>query len=86
MGFMENIVKSLGLDGFIAEQSFRGVLIGDGAGYFENVRSVKSYSPDKIELVLKKGGLKISGEKLVIKKYCAGDIAVCGTIKSIERT
>ena len=86
MGFIDNIAESLGLSELKAEQSFRAVLMGDGAAYFENVSSVKSYSPDKIELVLKKGGLKITGESLFIKKFCAGDVAVCGRIKTLERT
>lgn len=85
MGFIDNIAESLGLFDIGAEPIYRAALIGDKAGYFENVKAVKSYSPDAIELVLKKGGLKIIGDSLTIKKYCAGDIAVCGTIKAIER-
>lgn len=84
MGFIDNIAESLGLFDVGAAPSFRAALIGDKAGYFENVKAVKSYSPEKIELYLKRGGLKITGESLTIKKYCAGDLAVCGTIKVIE--
>lgn len=86
MGFMENIAESLGLKDIGAERCFRAVLIGEESCYLENVASVKSYSPDKIELYLKKGGLKITGENLFIKKFCAGDLAVCGKIKAIEKT
>lgn len=86
MGFIDDIAESLGLAGVGAESTFRATIMGEKAAYFEKVSAVKSYSPDKIELVLKKGGLKITGDSLTIKKYCAGDLAVCGTIKSVERT
>ncbi len=86
MGFFENIAEAFGLSEINAEKFFRAVLIGEEKCYLEGVCSIKSYSPDKIELYLRKGGIKISGEELIIKKFCAGDVAVCGKIKSIERT
>lgn len=86
MGFIEGIKECFSEAGIIpAEPLFRAVLIGDGALYLEGVRSIKSYTPQKIELRLKKGGLVVSGEELYIKKYCAGDAAVCGKILSIKR-
>lgn len=68
------------------EPVYRAVLFGDCAGYFENVKSIVSFSECEIILSLSKGCLKITGEKLYIKKYCLGDVAICGKIKGIERT
>ena len=51
----------------------------------EGVKAIKSYSQDKIEVLVLKGEIKITGEGLFVKKYCAGDLAVCGKIKSVER-
>ena len=62
------------------------VLLGEESAYFENIRSIKSYSPLKIEIFLRKGLLTIEGEQLFIKKYCGGDLIVCGKIKAIIRT
>ncbi len=65
--------------------SFRATIIGDSAGYFENVSGIKYYTTEEVFLNLKKGGLKIKGEELYIKKYCAGDVVICGKIKSLEK-
>ncbi len=86
MGFFENIAEAFGISELNAEKFFRVALIGEERCYLEGVRSIKSYSSDKIELYLRKGGIRITGEELIINKFCAGDVAVCGKIKSIERT
>lgn len=85
MNFLENIAEILGVKELIARPVYRATIIGDEAGYFENVLEIKSYSEEEIILSLKKGGIKILGEKLYVKKYCEGDVAVCGKIKSLER-
>lgn len=85
MGFADSIRECFGAE-FPAEPVFRAVLVGDRALYVEGVCSIKSYSADKTELRLKKGGVTIAGEELVIKKYCAGDVAICGKITSVTRT
>ena len=85
MNFIDDIKQCLGLSG-IYEPSFRALLIGKQAVYFENICSIKSYSLTKIELALKKGQIKVEGENMFIKKYCKGDLVICGTIKSITTT
>lgn len=85
MGFIDNIKQSFGLGELPAEPLFKAVIYGESAVYLQNVGSIKSYSPEKIELRLKKGGLIITGEKLFVKKYCAGDLVVCGKINSLSR-
>ena len=53
--------------------------------YMENVRCIVSYSPECLIVSLKRGGLKIEGENLYVKKFCGGDVAVCGKIIKMER-
>ena len=82
MGFIEEITGC-----FDAELSpaFRVVMFGEKAAYLEGVKAIKSYSAEKIEITVKNGELKITGEELFVKKYCAGDMAICGKIKRLEK-
>ena len=83
MNFIDEILSVFGAEN--AAPAFRVMLFGDGAAYIEGVKAIKSYSQEKMELYLKKGEIKITGEGLFVKKYCAGDLAVCGKIKSVEK-
>jgi len=85
LGFIEDIKGCFSPDEIPKEPCFRAVLFGDGAAYFENVCSIAHYTPEEVSLCLKRGGLVISGCGLYIKKYCAGDVVICGKIRSIER-
>ena len=85
MGFINEILKCFTPEELPCEPSYRAVIFGDTAGYFEKVLTIKSYQPNEIILTLKKGVIVIKGENLYIKKYCMGDVAVCGKIKGIER-
>ncbi len=84
MSFFDSIKENFS-DLFIDAPSYRAVLFGDDAIYLENVRAIVGYSSEEVKLSLKKGGLAIKGENLYLKKYCDGDLAVCGKIASIER-
>ena len=83
MNFIEDILQCLNLSGTF-EPSFRALLIGNESVYFENVSSIKSYSQNKIELIIKKKEIKIDGENLIIKKYCQGDLLICGKIQTLS--
>lgn len=85
MGFIDEIKKTFG-EAMPVGTSYRAVIFGDDCVYLENVRSIESYSPERISLRLKQGGISIAGERLFIKKYCDGDVAVCGKIRCLERT
>ena len=85
MSFIENIKGCFSCEEIPIEPVYRAVLFGDTAAYFENVRSILHYEVEEIALSLKKGGLVIRGDNLYIKKYCSGDVVVCGKIKSVER-
>ena len=86
MGFIDNIKTCIGenFEG-VSEPTFRAVLFGEHAVYFENVRSIIRYSPQEIKLAVKKGGVSVRGEGLYLKKYCSGDVVICGKIKAIEK-
>jgi sporulation protein YqfC len=84
MGFIESIKECLGAES-LACSSYRAVLFGDTAGYFENVMGISHYQPEEIKMCLKKGFLIVRGEKLYVKKYCAGDVVICGKITAIVR-
>lgn len=67
---------------------FHGVkyVILDGvSGYFENIKSILSFSSTEIQLSAKKGVIVVQGEKLYIKKYCAEDLVICGNIISVGK-
>ena len=85
MSLIDSMKSCFGTEELPTEPIFRAVLFGDTAGYFENVKSIVHYSPEEICLCLKKGVLKIQGAGLYIKKYCSGDIVVCGKIKALIR-
>ncbi len=85
MGFIENIKNCFGADELPKEPIFRAVLFGDSAAYLENVTAIARYEECEIVLSLKRGGLSVRGEGLYIKKYCSGDVVICGKIKALER-
>ncbi len=56
-----------------------------GGGYFQNVRRILEFSPDRILLGGKKGKLRIEGEELSLGKCFKGDVAVRGRILRVGR-
>ena len=85
MSFIDNIKECFRTEELPKEPIFRAVLFGDSAGYFENVCAIGHYDGGEIMLCLKKGRITVKGENLYVKKYCAGDVVVCGKIKAIIR-
>ena len=83
MSFIEDIKNCFGED-FLAGKIFKLTMFSD-ACYVENVSAVIGFSDEEIILSLKSGKLVLSGKNLYIKKYCGGDVAVCGKITRIER-
>lgn len=84
MSFFEVINSSLAKEN-LPVPCFRAVLIGEYALQLEGVLSIKEFSSEKIIVKIKKGELSVSGRGLYIKKYCLGDLVVCGKIVAIER-
>ncbi len=85
MGFIDSIKSCFTPDELPKEPIYRAVIFGDGAVYLENICSIINYTSEEITLALKKGGLIVTGKCLYIKKYCVGDVVICGKIKAIER-
>ena len=80
MSFIDNIRDSIGAPNTTLNPPFRAVMFGDGAIYLEGVKQILSFKQEEIVISVKNGGLKITGEGLFVKKYCLGDLVVCGKI------
>ena len=85
MSFIEDVKNLFGPSEFPESPEFRAVIFGERAVYLEGIKSIKEYSEEKIELSVKRGTVTVSGEKLYVKRYCMGDMAICGKIKSLTR-
>ncbi len=84
MSFIENIKNCIGESVGAELSEFRLAMFGFNSAYFEKVKAIISYTKEEIVLGLKKGSVKISGKELFVKKYCAGDVVICGEILKIE--
>ena len=60
----------------------RCTLIVGGGGYFEGVKTVGDFTPERIVLYFPKESIEIEGENLSIGKYCDGDLHLLGKIRS----
>ncbi len=85
MNFFDNLLEEFGLIKGTLTPSFRAMLIGDNLAYFENIRSIKSFTPTKISLLIKSGEIVVEGEGMFFKKYDLGDLVICGKINLIKR-
>ncbi len=56
------------------------VLVG-GGGYFEGVKRVGDFSPQKVVLYFSRYCVEVEGDGLYIKKYCDGDLELSGKIR-----
>ena len=83
MHFSDDILSFLGLSEVTGAAEPKVILAGNGA-YIENVKSIKFFSYEKIQLIVKKGMIEITGSDLTIKKCCGGDMAICGKISSVS--
>lgn len=62
----------------------RCVIVPAGGGYFEGVKAVGEFSPERIELCFIKHRAIVEGKGLTIKKYCDGDLQIFGWIYSVR--
>ena len=60
----------------------RCMLIVGGGGYFEGVKTVGDFTPERIVLYFPKETVIIEGENLSIGKYYDGDLRLLGKINS----
>ncbi len=62
----------------------RCVIVPCGGGYFEGVKAVGEFSPERIVLCFPKESVEVEGVALTIKKYCDGDLQLTGKIRSLR--
>ena len=70
-----------GIDGFAQARYMVAV---NGGVYFEGVKAVGEFSPEKILLLYPKAVLEIDGENLSIGKYVDGDLKIEGKIRAVS--
>ncbi len=77
------------LRGEIFKQAIGGAfqsctLLPLGGGYFEGVKAVGDFSPERIVFYFPQTGVEILGEKLSIGRYCEGDLQILGKITCLR--
>ena len=60
------------------------LIVPNGNGYFEGVKQVGEFSPQRIDVYFRGVCVRVDGEFLCIKKYCDGDLEVGGKIISVS--
>lgn len=85
MSFVDNILSSFGEEFSLEKESQKIMVFGDKGVFLEGVLGIKSFNKEQIVLFVKKGEIVIGGENLFVKKFCQGDVVVCGKINKIER-
>ena len=65
-------------------QLARYTVVVKGGGYFEGVKAVGDFSPEKIVLFYGADAIEVEGKNLAIKKYCDGDLQLVGIIQSVR--
>ena len=58
----------------------RSLIVPNGGGYFEGVKAVGDFSPERLLVCFPKEAVEVEGENLSIKKYYDGDLQLCGKI------
>ena len=81
MNFADSIFNELGINQ-CAPTDYRATVYSDYAIYFENIKGIKSYSENEIELYTKKNVIKVTGENISIKRFALSDIILTGKIYS----
>ena len=61
----------------------RCTIVPGGGGYFEGVKGVQDFSPERIVICFRKDTVAVEGKDLFIKKYGDGDLRVMGEIASL---
>jgi hypothetical protein len=59
------------------------VVLGHG-GYFQGVKTVSEFSPERIVLCFRRAEIEIEGKNFVIEKYSDGDLELSGEILSVK--
>ena len=79
MKLLEQLINELGGD---TSKSF--TVIPRFGGYFRSIKGISEYTPQKIQLRLKKFNLTLVGENMQVGKYFEEDLFIKGEIKGIQ--
>lgn len=79
MRLYDEIFKSV--DGLGAAKC---TFVPDGGGYFQGVKTVGDFSPEKIVLFFPHIRVEVEGDGLTIAKYCEGDLCLAGKIRAVK--
>ena len=60
------------------------IVVPNGGGYFEGVKSVAEFSCERILLCFSRHFVEIEGVGLIVKKYCDGDLQLGGKIFGVR--
>jgi hypothetical protein len=62
----------------------RCTVVPGGGGYFEGVKAVGDFSPEKVIVCFPRGNVEVEGKGLSIKKYYDGDLQLSGQIYALR--
>ena len=62
----------------------RCTFVPGGGGYFEGVKSVGDFSPERVVIYFPRCVLSVEGKELEIKKYYDGDLQLSGQIFTLS--
>ena len=58
----------------------RCTIVTGGGGYFEGVKAIGDFSPERVVVCFHRQSVAIEGKDLSVKKYYDGDLQLCGQI------
>ena len=62
----------------------RCTIVPGGGGYFEGVKAVGDFSPERVVICFPRCTVSVEGQGLSIKKYYDGDLQLSGQIFSLR--
>ena len=62
----------------------RCTIVPGGGGYFEGVKAIGDFSPERVVICFPRCTVVTEGKGLTIKKYCDGDLQLSGQIFSLH--
>ena len=84
MRLFEEIMSVLGPDGEVLFGGAKVVLYAGKCAYFENVKSISSFSDGELVLLLKEGTVTAEGSGFSIARYGDGDLLLKGDVRSVR--
>ena len=84
MRLFEEIMSVLGPDGEVLFGGAKVVLYAGKCAYFENVKSISSFSDGELVLSLKEGSVTAEGSGFSFARYGDGDLLLKGDVRSVR--